>query len=74
MPFVAETTGNLQYFKVEEVLEARLGAVFLTLLLYHAALLYFMEAVVINAQTFKNKLEEKSHPTVAPALGSDVFK
>lgn len=33
-----------------------------------------MELDVINTQTLKNKLEEKSHPVVAPALGSGVFK
>lgn len=48
--------------------------VFLTILLCHAALLCFMELDVINTQTLKNKLEKKSHPVVAPALGSDVFK
>jgi hypothetical protein len=51
-----------------------LELVFLNLLLCYAALLYSMEVDVINAQTFKNKLEKKSHLTVAPALGSDVFK
>lgn len=76
--FVEETTGKLPCFKVigslQKCWRRVLELVFLTLLLCHAAFLCFMELDVINTQTLKNKLEEKSHPVVAPALGSGVFK
>lgn len=76
--FLEETTGKLPYFKVigslKKCWRRVLELVFLTLLLCHTALLCFMELDVINTQTLKNKLEKKSHPVVAPALGSGVFK